>query len=92
MSFDKRPSYMLEHLVRLVGGELIAFNLGAQAHPQRMQRVKGRIVRVVGSALFPILPYGHIVTMGFASPCGAWEEHQERQKNGASHGRTFTES
>jgi len=91
-SFDKRPSHILEHLVGLVGGEVVARDLGTQAHPQRVQRVEGRILGMLSGAVLLVLPYGHIVTMGFVCRCGTGDEQQEGQKNGAVHGRTLTES
>jgi len=52
----------------------VVVRFDAQSHPQRVQRVEDCIVGVVGSALFPILPYGSIITMGFAGPQGTWDE------------------
>ena len=51
--FDKRPPHILEHLVGLVGGEFVALDLGAQAHPQRVQRVEGRIVGIAWRCALP---------------------------------------
>jgi len=91
-SFDKRPPHILEHLVGLVGGKFVALDLCAQANPQRVQRVEGCIVGVVGCALFPVLPHGHIVTMGFVCPRGTRGEQETGEKDSYQHGRTLTES
>ena len=42
--------------------------------PQRVQRVEGGIIGIVGAALLSVLPHGGIVTMGVASRGETWNE------------------